>query len=191
MGSGELSAAVGLIIIVTLVIILLVWRRPPASMFLLWRNSADPLYRPPAPADPAPQGGRPPPILVRIYRARQQSDAVTQFQNDVAFLAKWGYRPISQSWAQGQWGAGTFLVALLLAVVLIGLLIFAYMLIVKPDGTLTVTYELADAAAPRRPEPPASASVRERLAYLDDLHTSGVISDEEYAAKRAKILDAL
>ena len=130
-------------------------------------------------------------VVVRVYRALQQQDAVAAFQSDASELADYGYRPISQSWAQGQWGAGAWIGALLLCIVLIGLLVFAYMLIVKPDGTLTVTYQLAEASAPQQPEPPAPASVRERLAQLDDLHTSGVISDEEYAAIRAKIIDAL
>jgi hypothetical protein len=107
-----------------------------------------------------------------------------------------GYRAAGQSWAQGQWGCGAWLFALLLCIVLVGFLVFIYMLIVKPDGTLTVTYELAEASTPQRsephaPEPPAPASIRERLAQLDDLHASGVISHEEYAAKRAKLIDAL
>lgn len=33
-----------------------------------------------------------------------------------------------------------FTVALLLCLLLIGILVFIYMLVVKPDGTLTVTY---------------------------------------------------
>jgi hypothetical protein len=48
--------------------------------------------------------------------------------------------PAAQSWAGGQWGLGAFLAALVLCVVLLGLLVFLYLLIVKPDGTLTVTY---------------------------------------------------
>ncbi len=81
------------------------------------------------------------PTVVRIYRGRQQADAITAFQADAAELAKRGYAPTTQSWAQGQWGCGAFLVALLLFIVLIGLLVFIYMLLVKPEGTLTVTYE--------------------------------------------------
>jgi hypothetical protein len=85
-------------------------------------------------------GGMWPPII-RTYRGRQQSDALTAFQRDAAELAKSNYYPTTQSWAQGQWGCGAFLVALLLFVVLVGILIFIYMLLVKPEGTLTVTYE--------------------------------------------------
>jgi hypothetical protein len=57
-------------------------------------------------------------------------------------MAAVGYFPTSQSWAPGSYGCGAFLIALLLCVVFIGILVFVYMLIVKPDGTLSVTYEL-------------------------------------------------
>ena len=81
------------------------------------------------------------PTIVRVYRGMQQADAITSFQADATELAKHGYTPTTQSWAQGQWGCGAFLVALLLCIILIGLLVFIYMLVVKPEGTLTVTYE--------------------------------------------------
>jgi len=78
---------------------------------------------------------------VRTYRGAQQADTTAAFQADAAELAKHGYAPTTQSWAQGQWGCGAFLAALLLCFVLVGFLIFIYMLVVKPAGTLTVTYE--------------------------------------------------
>jgi hypothetical protein len=62
----------------------------------------------------------------------------------------------SQSWAPGTYGAGAFLLALLLCFVLIGFLIFVYLLIVKPDGVLSVTYELR--AAPVIPATVAPAA---------------------------------
>jgi hypothetical protein len=80
-------------------------------------------------------------VIVRSYRAKSQAEAAKLFQADAAQMAMAGYYPVSQSWAPGQWGCGAFLVALLLALVLIGFLIFIYLLIVKPDGTLTVTYQ--------------------------------------------------
>jgi len=79
-------------------------------------------------------------VIVRVYKGRQQHDATNAFQKDAAKLAQQGYVPVSQSWAQGQWGCGAFLVAIVLFVVLIGILVFIYMLLVKPEGTLTVTY---------------------------------------------------
>lgn len=85
--------------------------------------------------------------LVRVYKAKSQADAVAQFQADATRLAFSGYRPVAQSWAQGQWGCGAFLLAVILFIVLIGILIFIYMLLVKPDGTLTVTYSRVDTQA--------------------------------------------
>lgn len=87
------------------------------------------------------------PIVVRNYRGRSQEDAARHFAADAAKLAAEGYRPVSQSWAPGSYGCGCFLVALVLALVLIGILIFIYMLLVKPEGTLTVTYELREPAS--------------------------------------------
>jgi hypothetical protein len=51
-------------------------------------------------------------------------------------------------------------------------------------GILRVTLE------PLPPTPPASASgsLTDRLAQLDQARTAGVVSDEEYASKRAQIL---
>jgi hypothetical protein len=87
-----------------------------------------------------------------MYRGKQQADAVAAFRADALELAEAGNRPTSQSWAQGQWGGGAFLIAILLFVVVIGIVIFIYMLLVKPAGTLTVTYEsdraTGDSASP-------------------------------------------
>lgn len=80
-------------------------------------------------------------VVVKTYKG-SQSSATEQFQNDAAKMATQGYFPTSQSWAPGAYGCGSFLVALLLCFVFIGFLVFIYMLLVKPDGTLSVTYEL-------------------------------------------------
>jgi len=80
--------------------------------------------------------------IVRVYRGRQQADAVAEFQDDADELSRDGYVPVSQSWAQGQWGPGAFLAGLALILAFgIGLIVLAYLLIVKPAGTLTVSYE--------------------------------------------------
>ena len=78
--------------------------------------------------------------IVKTYTG-SQSEATTAFQRDAAKMAAQGYVPTSQTWTPGEYGCGSFLVALLLCVVLIGILVFIYMLIVKPPGTLTVNYE--------------------------------------------------
>ena len=84
--------------------------------------------------------GEGPATLIRRYNGAQQADAFAAFQQDARELAKQGYEPVSQSWAEGQWGAGALLIALVLLFVLVGLLVFTYMLLVKPAGTLTVTF---------------------------------------------------
>jgi hypothetical protein len=78
---------------------------------------------------------------IKVYRG-SQSCASNAFKRDAAIMATRGLFPTSQSWAAGSYGLGSFLFALLLCFVLVGFLVFFYMLIVKPAGTLTVTYAL-------------------------------------------------
>ena len=81
--------------------------------------------------------------VVREYKGKQQKDANSRFSEEAQQFAALGYSVSSQSWAQGQWGCGAWLVALICVLLVgLGLLILAYMLIVKPAGTLTVTYTL-------------------------------------------------
>ena|SRR5690554_5782968 len=82
-----------------------------------------------------------PKIIVRNYKGTQ-SDATRNFKRDSIKMAEKGYFPTSQNWSPGSYGCGSFILALLLCIILIGILVFIYMLIVKPDGTLSVTYEL-------------------------------------------------
>ncbi|WP_430539629.1 zinc ribbon domain-containing protein [Ruegeria pomeroyi] len=56
-------------------------------------------------------------------------------------MAKDGWYPISERYEPGTWGCLAFTVALLLCFILVGILIFFYLIIVKPRGTLYVTYE--------------------------------------------------
>jgi hypothetical protein len=76
-----------------------------------------------------------------------------ELARDAEKLARQGYVPVSQSYAPGRWGCLAFLIALALCVILIGILVFVYMLIVEPDGTLTVTYHLQ----PQTPAPSVDA----------------------------------
>jgi hypothetical protein len=78
--------------------------------------------------------------IVRLYRGNQK-DTMSAFKKDAALMAKKGYYPISQNYQPGSWDSFAFFFALLLCIVIIGILVFLYMLIVKPDGTLSVTYE--------------------------------------------------
>ncbi|MHB8960733.1 MAG: hypothetical protein ACYDAN_14050 [Candidatus Limnocylindrales bacterium] len=79
-------------------------------------------------------------FLVRTYRGRQQSDAITGFVEDAEILAGRGYVPVGQSWGEGQWDAAYFLLALILCLFGIGLILLAYMAVIRPPGTLCVTY---------------------------------------------------
>lgn len=106
--------------------------------------------------DPVASGARPP-ILVRTYAGKDASQAAIAFQMDAPQMAAAGYYPVSQSWAGGSWGAGAWLLALLLLILLIGIFVIIFLLVVKPDGTLTVTYQLQQAQAPAaQPAPPAA-----------------------------------
>ena len=83
-------------------------------------------------------------VIVKTYKG-SQSTATAEFQKDAVVMAKMGYYPTTQNYAQGSYGCGAFILALVLCFVIIGVLIFIYMLIVKPDGTLSVSFELKSA----------------------------------------------
>lgn len=130
-----------------------------------------------------------PRTLVRTYKGANQSDATALFQEDSQLLSQRGYLPTTVSWAPGQWGCGAFLVALLLFVVLVGIFVFLYMLIVKPDGTLTVTYTKAEGQT--APSDPSPATLTKRLAELREAHEAGLITDEEYENRRASLIESV
>jgi uncharacterized protein UPF0547 len=119
--TSSADAPFGWIVLAAIVIILVVWQRVGEAR----RQS-----------ELADQHG----IIIKRYTGNQ-AVAMGRFQADASTMAARGYFPTSQIWAPGQWGAGAFIIALLLCLVLIGLIALIYMLIVKPDGTLTVTYE--------------------------------------------------
>lgn len=79
-------------------------------------------------------------VVVRTYKGHKD-EATRAFGVDAQKMAALGYFPTTQNWAPGAWGLGEFLLALILCFVLVGFFVFVYMLLVKPDGTLTVTYE--------------------------------------------------
>ena len=76
---------------------------------------------------------------VKTYRGTERS-ATNEFRRDAARMASRGLVPTSQTWAPGSYGAGSFILALLFCFLAIGFFVILYMLIVKPAGTLTVTY---------------------------------------------------
>jgi hypothetical protein len=131
-----------------------------------------------------------PSTVVRTYSGKQQA-ATAAFQGEATVFARHGYVVTSQSWAPGSWGAGAWLLALLLFLVLLGVLIFLYMLIVKPDGTLTVTYTREARAPTPSASPAVTTAAADRLSQLANLRDQGLITSEEYEAKRAEIVAEL
>ena len=126
-----------------------------------------------------------PATLLRVYIGNQQADTAEALAREAALLGQAGYRPTTQSWAQGQWGCGAWLVALLLSILVIGLVVFLFLVIVKPDGTLTVTF--ARDVEPRReaapavglpsdeaPAPALAPTFADRLSQLEAARAAGL-----------------
>jgi len=98
-------------------------------------------------------------VTTRAYRG-SLTKATRNFQRDAEVMAKSGWVPTSQSYAPGSWGCGYFLIALLLCFVLVGFLIFIYMIIVKPEGTLTVTYQQQEVGGPTKVCPRCAETIK-------------------------------
>ena len=80
-------------------------------------------------------------ILVEAYKGKQR-EATACFQAHSIVMAAEGYLPTWQSWAPGEWAREAYVVAVLLVFLFgMGILFLAYLLIVEPEGVLTVTYE--------------------------------------------------
>jgi hypothetical protein len=95
-------------------------------------------------------------IVAKTYTGTE-AEATINFQADAAVMAAQGYSPVFQSWTPGQWQSRTFITVLLLCFLIVGIPALVYMLIVTPDGALTVTY-MSSTADPRpegalRPQP--------------------------------------
>jgi hypothetical protein len=100
-------------------------------------------------------------LIVKTYKAKNQDEAMSRFKVDSAELAVEGYFPTSQSWSPGQWSGGAFAVAILLIFLFgLGLLVLAYMLIVKPDGALNVTYERRTASSEEKTCPMCAERIK-------------------------------
>lgn len=79
-------------------------------------------------------------IFTKSYRGTQ-AIAFKRYREDVSKMAEMEFYPVSQVWAEGSYGCLPFLVALVLCFFVVGIFVFLYLLIVKPAGQLTVTYE--------------------------------------------------
>lgn len=78
--------------------------------------------------------------VVKKYVGKE-INAREEFRRDRVRMQENGYHVISEVYVPGQYSAFTYIVAVLLLLIFVGILILFYMLIVKPDGTLIVTYE--------------------------------------------------
>jgi len=74
-----------------------------------------------------------------------EAKARVEFIKDAQKKSQDGYYPVSENYTQGQYSGWDFFGAFLLCFILIGIIVFIYMLIVKPKGRLTVTYEYREA----------------------------------------------
>jgi hypothetical protein len=87
------------------------------------------------------------PSLLKAYKGKQ-GEVAALLQADSIEMAAEGYFPTWQNWAPGEWTREAYVVAVLLILLFgAGILVLAYLLIVEPDGTLTVAYERRTAAA--------------------------------------------
>ena len=148
-GLGSLTVVAGLAVFIT---ILLTRASSAPKATSMPRTARTPAVSPPSGSSRETwesRASRGDQVVVVTYRAKNAAAASELFRRDSAIAALHRYRPTSQNWAQGQWGCGAFLVAVLLFLVLIGILVFIYMLLVKPEGTLSVTYTREPQAAQR------------------------------------------
>jgi hypothetical protein len=161
-----------------------------------------------------------PPTIVRTYRGAQQADTTAVFQKEAAELVKRRYSPTSQSWAAAD-RTGALVGSLLGGLIMLwGILVVGggtsigiVLLVVggstallaqaasPSGGSLAVTYERRDqsSSAPLAPAgSPATQAVESpfsnieaRLATLERLRAAGTITQDEFAARRNKILDEI
>ena len=85
-------------------------------------------------------------------------------------------------------------VILILGGTLIGVVLTVAAFAMRRPGSLTVTYQHTASTPVPQPPPPASSSSPDlgaRLATLERLHSTGAISEEEYGARRTRILDEI
>jgi len=104
------------------------------------------------------------PYIVKDYKG-VRTKAQELFLKDAKKLAKKNYFPVSETYEQGTWGCGSFVLALLLCLIVIGIIIFIYMIIVKPVGILTVTYKYAETEKLNKPEGKLCPDCAETVKY--------------------------
>jgi len=98
------------------------------------------------PADPALW----PLVITRMYGGNFKKATDLAAEESPKFAAQ-GYVVVGQQYVPGSWSTSAWIIALLLIVFVVGLLVLVFMVVAKPPGTLTVTYQRQ---APQAPESP-------------------------------------
>lgn len=102
---------------------------------------------PRVPLPPVPTGPDRPIILARVYPGHHEA-AVELFQMDAELLAHRGYFPVGQSYAEGRWRTAVVALVIVASLFVIGLPFLAYMVTVRPPGSLAVSYQLRGVPSP-------------------------------------------
>ena len=133
-----------------------------------------------------------PPTVSRTYHGTGEQIQFFRTQEAVGF-ADAGYYPVSEGFTPGSHGTGIWLIAVLLLFAFgIGLILIIVLLASKPPGYLTVIYERRATAGERAgPANDRVPDVKPALAHLESLRSEGIVTDTEYATKRAEILARL
>jgi hypothetical protein len=80
------------------------------------------------------------PIFIRGYEGRTYEELIEAFHEDAVLLLDQGYEPAGQHYVEGQWRLWRAVLATLLVPFVVGVLLWAQMLVQRPIGVLTVTY---------------------------------------------------
>jgi len=128
-----------------------------------------------------------PAMLIRTYGGRSNDEAVRAFQSDAAMLARYGYEPTSQSWAESQRGPSAG------SVVLWGAFAASKR---RGGGTLTVTYRRVLPAPPVAvaqvaPAGPSTVSIPDQIRALGELRDQGLLTSDEFEAKKRELLSRM
>ena len=125
-----------------------------------------------------------PAVVVWSYPGRTQADAASDFARHASELASEGYSPTAQSWAEGRPGVGRVLALGALGASAI-----------RPKGFLTVTYqlriEIPPVQATARNDDPKPVDPIDQIRRLGELRDAGLITEDEYLAKKAEMLGRL
>ena len=116
-------------------------------------------------------------IIVRSYSGR---NAAALFETEAVVFAEFGYFPVTQSGTSSTAGPSTA------GILVGGLLAFGGK---KSTSTLTVTFRRE--SSPQRPPSSERSSLRDRLAQLEEAKDAGLLSEDEYASRRVRILDEM